>query len=265
MNTPENIYDNLLATLRGEFIDEAEENHNNLDLVLENTRAGKEDSKDALMQVRRIAHSLKGSSGVADFPLVSLVMHRMEDYLDNVSELDEIIIDDLQVFLDKSREFSSLNIDQRSIDSAELSRQLPEKRIEGIGGREEAGADIQVDIIEAMMVIKEKTSGLLFERELRAAGMRVTTVRSSFEAIEMAVRTKPDIVIVSGVLDELTGVDVASALKCMPKTSNISVALLTSFERGHSDLKGLPESVELIQKNNLKDDLLELLAKLNLI
>lgn len=263
-DTPENIYDNLLVTLRGEFIDEAEESLNNLELKLEALRAGKGDEKDAITQVRRVAHSLKGSSGVADFPLVTIVMHKLEDYLDDVKTLDKKHLDDIQIYLDKAREFSSVDVDQRSIESSALSRQLPEKRADGDEKKESAVAATAKpeNKIQALMVTKEKTAGMLFERELRAVGLSVTTVRSSFQAIEMTVRTKPDIIFVSVVLDELTGVDIAAAISAMPTTKTIPIAILTSFERGHGELEGLPTSSHLVQKNHLKDDLAKLLKEL---
>jgi len=263
-NTPENVYDNLLGQLRGEFADEAEDQLNAMDILLENMRSGEvEAGEEQIKQIRRVSHSLKGSSSVADFPLVSLVMHRLEDYLSGVSKLSTNHLKDVQIYIDKAHKFSLLDFDQTSVSTADLSRELPEKRISGSDAPPTTISSNK--IIEAMMVIKEKTAGLLFERELRAAGLRVTTVRNSFEAIEMTVRTEPDILIVSGVLDALTGVDVAAAISAMPTTSKIPVCLLTSFTKDHPDLKGLPDKVRLIRKSNLKEDLLETLNSLKLI
>ena len=91
--------------------------------------------------------------------------------------------------------------------------------------------------------------------------MRVTILQNSFQAIEMAVRTVPDYIIVSGVLDELSGIDLASAFSAMPTTQKIPVSLLTSMDANSHELKKLPPVVSLIRKNHFGDDLAAAIAK----
>ncbi len=262
MNSSGNNYDNLLASLRGEFVEEAEDNLTSIEMLLENLRAGQEGGASAIDNIRRYAHSLKGSAGVADFPVVSMIMHRMEDYLSGAKELSEKQIDDVQVFIDRARDFSSLDIEQNKTASSELVRQLPNRHSKD--SLDEMEGDAEQRVIEALMVTREKAAGQIFERELKEEGLRVTTVRSSFEAIEMAVRAKPNIIICSGVIDELSGVDLSCAIKSIPVTKDIPVCLLTSFEKGHHELEGLRDDVYLIQKSNLKEDLKNILEKYNL-
>ncbi len=262
MATPN--YDELIERLRGEFVDEAEDQFNSIDILLENLRSGSTDEAEALVKIRRVAHSLKGSAGAVDFPLVALIMHRMEDYLGDAESLNEQQLADIQVYVDKAREYSSLDVNQESIQADSLVRMLPAQRAEGaVDGADEAIPTDQ--IIEVMMVIKEKKAGMLFERELRAAGLRVTTVRNSFSALEMAVRTKPNLVIVSGVLDELSGIDVVSALHAMPKTKDTPVCLLTSFDNDHPELQGLSDTIVIIHKNHFHQDLDDILARFSLV
>lgn len=257
------MYDNLLETLRGEFVDEAEDNINSLELLLEAVRRDASQRKDGLTQIRRVAHSLKGSSGVASFPLVTLVMHRLEDYLSTLSDLEDIHLDHVQIYLDKAREYANLSVDQNSVSSAELARMLPSLPMHGTP---DVASHISGKIIEALMVTKEKMAARIFERELRMAGLRVSTVRDEFSAMEMIVRTRPDLVVMSAVLDDsLSGVDLACALVAMPATRDIPVCMLTSFERDHHDLRDLPEQVCLIRKSHLKEDLDEVLSGLVLL
>jgi HPt (histidine-containing phosphotransfer) domain-containing protein len=260
MSDKNNAYDDLLVYLRGEFVDESEDNLNSIEILLENVRSGQEQADTAINLILRPSHSLKGSASVADFPLVSVIMHRLEDYLSGLKTLTNEHIEAVQVFVDKAREYSSLSVDQHKISTADLVRILPDRHATETAGN----AAGEQRIVEAMMITREKTAGLIFERELRAAGLRVTTVRSSFEAIEMAVRTRPDLIICSGVLDILSGVDISCAMKAMPVTQDIPICLLTSFEKGHHELKGLREDVYLIQKTMLKDDLHHVLEKYGL-
>lgn len=253
-------YDNLLDTLRGEFMGEAEDNLNEIDILLGNLSSGVENPKEAMLKIKRPAHSLKGSSSVAEFPLVTVVMHRLEDYIGPLKEVTPKHIEDIRFYVEKAREYSDVQFDQKSISAAELARLLPKRPEEGAAAATQAPAKK----IEALMVIKEKTAGMIFEREFNKFGMHVTTVRTSFEALEMIVRTQPDIVLLSGVVDVLSGVDIACALKAMPATKNIPVCLLTSFEKGHNELEGLPDDVPLISKNRLKDDLASALKQYKL-
>lgn len=255
-------YDELMTQIRNEFADEAEDNLNVIDVILGNIDSGVENGKDAIIKIKRPAHSLKGSSGVADFPLVTIIMHRLEDYLSGIQEIKKEHIPDIQEYISLAREYSDVKVDQRAISTADLVRKLPAKQGNDKPGEQKVQ---QKKDIEAMLVTTEKTAAAIFEREIRAHGVRVNTVKNSFQAIEMAVRARPNIIMVSGVLDVLTGVDVAAALHVMPTTSNIPVCLLTSFERGHPDLKGLPNDIELILKNHMKDDLDRVLKKFKLI
>ena len=252
-------YDDLLESLRGEFVDEAEDNLNVVEITLENLRSGQEDPAEALVKIQRPVHSLKGSSSVANFPLVAVIMHRMEDYMSPLKAIEPEHIEHLQLYVDTAREYAQLDVDQASISSADLVRTLPKRpdeevlqEAEKVGGKR----------IEAMMVIKEKTAGMIFERELKQAGLHVTTIRKPFDVFEMLVRTKPDLLVLSGVIGELSGVDIACAIKAMPKTATTPVCIMTSFERNHPDLAGLPEEVALISKNNLKTDLAAVVEKL---
>ena len=74
-------------------------------------------------------------------------------------------------------------------------------------------------------------------RELQACGYRVNREGNSFKAMEVAAMTRPDLVIVTGVLDLLSGVDVVSAFRAMPATRDIPVALITgdSLEEALAD------------------------------
>ena len=246
--------DSFTASMRGEFIDETGETLNSLDIITGNLRSGQEKSEASLPKLRGMANGLKNSAAAAGFPLVQLVMHRLGDYLEALKDTPAQALDDIQQFSDKARQLIAASAP--AIDSAELVRQLPAKRY---------SFDVK-DValpnpVEVLMVIKEKTAGMLFERELRACGLRVNMLQNSFEAIEMAVRTKPDYIIISGVLDELSGIDLCSAFAAMPTTQKIPVSLLTSMDANSPELKKLPASISLIRKNHFGDDLANALAK----
>lgn len=106
----------------------------------------------------------------------------------------------------------------------------------------------------------------IVEKELKARGYRVNNVENPFEALEYAVRTKPDMIIASSVLSGLSGVDLACALMSMPVTRDIPFILFTSFDRAHASLAALPEKVSIVGKGNMfSEDLAEALLASGLL
>ena len=245
--------DAYFQQIRAEFVDEANDNFTEMELILGRLESKQEGANTGLNKLRRPVHSVKGSSAVAKFPLVTTVMHRLEDYLSALDDIAPEHIDDIRIYIDKAREVCSLDVDQHS-SGAELVRELPKR-----AGRHDNEVKTS-EHVEALLVVREKMAGLIFERELEQHGLHVITVRSSFEALEISARTRPDLVLVSGVLDELSGIDVVIALKSMPKTRDLNVCLFTSSEVKEQ----LPEGVFVIQKASLKTDIETILKKVGI-
>jgi chemotaxis protein histidine kinase CheA len=253
--------DDVLAQLRAEFVDEAVDNLGAIEIIVEQVKSSGADAKDAIKKILRPAHSLKGTASVADFPLVATTMHRLEDYLQAITEITSEDFENLEIYIQKAYQFANINFDQKSINQADLIRQLPRA-----GAKKEVAVQSASDSVvknptihEALVVIREKTTGLIFQRELEKFGLHVSNCRSSYDAIAMAVNTKPDIIFLSGVIDELSGADVASALLAMKPTKNLRICLITSFERNHHELDGLPHSVFLINKSKFSEGVQEAL------
>jgi len=102
-------------------------------------------------------------------------------------------------------------------------------------------------------------------RELAACGYRIATVQNPIEALELILETRPDIVITAQVMPRMSGVDLACALAAMPATKSIPVALLTSLDPDHPELKPLPMNVGLIRRGaHFGDDLADVLQRFNI-
>jgi hypothetical protein len=50
-----NNYDDMIKQLRGEFIDEVEDNISEIELVMQRLRSGQETHKDAIIKIRRLS------------------------------------------------------------------------------------------------------------------------------------------------------------------------------------------------------------------
>ena len=245
-----NAMEDMMARLRREFLDTADDRLGTLDDLVDEVRQKKEDSPERMSEFRRIAHSLKGMGGTFGYPLVSVIAHRLEDFIESEADLHDEILADVQIFLDRMRDVIDGVLGADDPNTSEIVRALPVKR---------AGFDaeaIEVLEIEVMTVMPKGTATTIVEKELRACGYRVSNVEQPIQALEYAVRTKPDMVMASGVLPGLTGVDLACAFRAMPVTKSIPVVLFTSFSRDHKSLSGLPEDVPIVKKGGtFSDDL----------
>ncbi len=246
--------------IESEFLDEVRDILNGIDVLIGNLRSRSVPVAETLARIRRDMLNVEIRGSTLDQPLVTIVAHRLGEYLADIKDVDPAKLDDIQAFIDQIRQALEGNVDSSAAGSAKVVRALPARRVVEFNP-----ADVKVTDVEVMLVVPDKAMSRIVERELAACGYRVSNVQSPFQALEMAVRTRPDMVIVSGVLGDLSGVDIACALSSMPATRNLPVALLTSFSWGHPSLNDLPSRVPVIRKGtNFGDDLAEALSRLHI-
>jgi CheY-like chemotaxis protein len=202
-----------------------------------------------LEALRYFAFETKGQARNFGMTLLSLVAARLEDYLNAIDRIADWSLPGIRAFLDALQNVVNGGIADDS-DPSMVVRGLPARpRVLGVDDNEALD-------VEVMLVMDQTAATGIVEREMQACGYRTTVVTSPFEAFEMAVRTRPDMVIVAAVLEGLTGIDLATALATMPETRNTPVALLTSLDDDEGNLNLLPKSVPVIHKGDrFGDDL----------
>jgi len=253
-STEPNPMEEMMARLRLEFQETADDRLGEMEELLNAARKGAADDPDNMDSFRRLAHSLKGMGGTFGYPLISVISHRLEDFLEDAEILEAALIDDTQIFLDRMRDVMDGVFEPDDPKTSEIVRALPAKR---------SAFDIssaKVLDIEVMTVMPKGMTTKIVENELKACGYRVNNVENPFEALQLTVRTKPDMIVTSGILPGLSGVDLACALKAMPATCDIPVLLFTSYDAEHASLVALPDTVSLVRKGNMfSEDLAEAL------
>lgn len=242
--------------VEAEFVEEVRDTLSGLEVLIGNLRSNTAPVKESLGRLQRDMLNIAVRGSTMDQPLVTIVAHRFGEYIADLSELEPRHLDDMLVFIDQMRQA----LEGKATSSAAVVRALPTRINTNFNP-----ADVKITNIEVMLVTSDRATGRIVEREFQACGYRVSTVRSPFQALEMAVRTRPDLVVISGVLDDLTGVDLATAFATMPSTRDIKVAMLTSYGWGHQSLHELPARVPVIRKGSgFGDDLAEALARLQI-
>ncbi len=240
-------YDAIIDRLRDEFQDFANDALDDLDRLVASGRENDEASEQIIEAVRRCCHNLKGMGNSFGFPLITLISHRMEDFFAGKKSLGEQLLKDAQCFVDRMREVMEGGVD--GIAEADVVRTLPAK-----SGFEVD--DVVKQDVEVLLVMPRSTTTQIVEHELQACGYRVVTETEPFNAIETAVRTSPELIIASAVMETLSGIDLACALHAMPASRDLPFMLLTSLDPEHACFADLPHSVPVVRKvENFSDDL----------
>jgi CheY-like chemotaxis protein/HPt (histidine-containing phosphotransfer) domain-containing protein len=249
----------LMEELRTEAIDTVEDRLKNLNETLKAVADKRINGSDALAAVRLEAHSLKSVAASFEMKALKVLCHRFEDYIFNLTELEAKYLDGCQFFSDRMADCLDAFVQDKEIDISQMMRALPAKGGFDIG-------DITVSDIEVMLVMEPGTATKIVTRELLECGYRMVNVASTLDAIQLIPSMRPDAVICSRVMPELTGIDLACALKAMPLTSNIPVALIASVDPNSDDMKRLPDSVPLLRKgSNFADDVADVFTKLGIL
>jgi CheY-like chemotaxis protein len=91
----------------------------------------------------------------------------------------------------------------------------------------------------------------LMEPEIRAGGFRLVVLSSSFQGIESAIRTRPDLILISNIIDILDGVDVARMIHAAEMTQHIPLVVVASkldAEPVRNRLNRLNEKILVVRK-----------------
>lgn len=233
------------AQVESDFELEARDELSTFEVLASNMRSN--DAEPFLVDFRAGLDRLRVSLASIDSPLFELLLRRMDNYLTELADPTDEQIGDIETFLDLMHGILNGEIGGE-VNEAEFFRSLPVRRPADLD-------DFQHLDLKILVVDTNKTAARIVERELVNCGYRVSMAVRSFEALEFAIRTRPDMIISSGVLDEMSGVDLASALAAIQSTEAIPFALLTSSNPGDTALKRLPDTVAVMKKgNDFSDD-----------
>jgi len=237
-----------LESLRHDFVEDAAEELNTLLSYLNEAETGNRPVADALRDARRIAVNLAGGANGFELPLVAVAAQRMDDYVASLERAGSRQLRDLTSYAETLLDLLAGDAECDETP-AQLMRRLPDK-----GGFDVA--DVDVREIEVVLAMSPGVARRVIEREMQECGYRVTTVSNSLKALELAARTLPDLIIVSAIMPHLNGIDICLALKAMPATRNVGVAVITSLKGDDPALQQLPPTVPVIQKSSsFGDDL----------
>jgi hypothetical protein len=181
-------------------------------------------------------------------------LQRLHEYLDDLQAAESKIIANLKFYSPPLHDNDCTEADIRT-----FSRSLPVRMPIDMDNI------LQIDI-EVVLIEPNKTFAKLASQELPACRCRVITLRGSIDASTYVIRAKPDMIITSVELDEISDTNLACAIGAMPFIQNILFAFLTSRDRNHSALRELPEASIVIKKDDkFSNSLADALARFDLL
>ncbi|MCW2245005.1 CheY-like chemotaxis protein/HPt (histidine-containing phosphotransfer) domain-containing protein [Azospirillum fermentarium] len=232
--------EDLEDRLRVEFVDDARDRLQVMYDALDGLAKGERSEVSVIGVIRLETHNFKGMGTSFGFPTVSLIAHRLEDYLNGLTRLGEREISDIQTFLDRTSQVVDRAEQPALAETNQIIRALP------VRYRFEV-TDVDIRDVEIMLVTPSKVVAKKVGGELAACGFRTVTVSDPIESISIAVRVPPDMLIASLVMDGLSGLDLIRGLRAMSITKDVPMALLTSMSLDNPALKEIPQGVAVIR------------------
>ncbi len=250
--------EDLEDRLRVEFVDDARDRLQRMYEAVEQAGKAQLSPTKAISILSMEAHNLKGCGTAFGYPAVSLVAHRLEDYLSGMTTLTERNIIEIDTYLDRAGSLVDRPVQPQLAETNQILRGLPVRYVFDI-------KDVEVHNIEVMLVTPSKVVARKLSNELAACGFRPIRVQDPIESISLAVRVPPDMLIASMVMDGLNGLDLIRGLRAMSVTRKVPMALLTSLDLDNIAIREIPEGVAVIRLGpQFSEDVATAITKFNL-
>jgi len=241
-------YDEMMKQLDVEYHDDASERIAEMARCLE--QIGEEGPTDALMStVRRLGHNLKGTAASFGYPVITMIAHRLETYINDMRQWEPSALEDLYRFVDRMGEMLDRANQPSDDEIAQIVRALPAQSLDRSGALDRAvpNLDIQIKVVEILLITPTRTIAKLLSQQIIACGFRVNSVADPIEGLTMALRTRPDMIITSQAMKGMSGVDLIRAIRAIAVTEKIPACILTSQELGAAVFDRLPPGITMLR------------------
>ncbi len=254
--------EDVIASLIPKFIEDVRDTLCSLNEKLELLRRP-ETQAEAANELLRQVHGIKGTAGTFGFSFIAVICHKLEDYVIRTPFFTRKETDEILIFFQAIENTLQHGSDPGDEEGFKIFRSLP------------CYVDLErfavaTKIVQALFIGPRDVQYLIIDKQLSNCGIRSTNVPRSLHGIEMAVRTRPDFVMVSNIIDNISGVEVANVLNSLLITRHIPIMLVISEidmrEDGEKLRTTLPPRVRMIRKGaGFPDDFADALVALNIL
>ena len=227
--------------MSAEFRDDCREKIDECGDILQRLSEARDNWREDMIELQRRIHNVKGSGGTFGFPAITLIAHKLEDYLEAL-ESPAGHARNIQVFLDIIHDIAERGINPPEAEYPTLLQSLPRHR----HGFVPVPRAREVHVLLAM---PKDVQRRIVQKELASCGFDVTCADTGVAAIGLALATRPDAVFANLVLADMSGTDLACALAAINATRKCPFGLLTTVAADAPELAGLPPRARVIAKN----------------
>jgi len=229
-----------LARLLRDFIESTRDKLDGIDEAIDAIYKDAENRGELFFGLQRDVHSLKGSAGTYGFPSVTLIAHRLEDYMESTRRLSHESWLEVQVFIDVIRSIIDTGVEPSKDGRTAILSQLPTT-----GGAVSGQNQHKVTIL---LVMPQGVQRSLVGSELSSCGFDISFAETPYEAINLAITLQPQAVVSSYEFAGINGCEFAQVLQVIKATAEIPFALITSHAANSVAINTIPLDVRVIPK-----------------
>jgi len=244
-NEPDDLND-ILNELRADFIETTSERLVTVDDLISDMMSGTGEIDHNIINFQRHIHSIKGQGGTFDFPAVSTIAHRLEDYMETAQALDSTSLKDVQIFVDHIRRIVESGTNPPTEATEQILRSLPVTAI--AVPKSTQSTRPQTDDVSILLVMPKGAQRKIIGKELASSGCHIVTSDTPIDAIRIAIAHPPEVVIASHVMDEMSGEEFAKTLNIVKATRGCRVVIATATDINKVRNDNLPEGTAVIGK-----------------
>ncbi len=234
--------DAILSRLRQEFIETSVDFLDSIDASLVAIADDSIDSSSEIEELQRVIHTIKGQGTTFDFPAVTRIAHRMEDYMESAMTWNAETGRGLAKFSDALRDILESGANPNDAELRSILGHLPVSS-------QEVLADQDQRVVRALLVMPQSMQRKLVAQELAACGFHVMTASTPVKAIGAAVATPPNIILATEVMEEMNGHELLCVFAQIDKTKDCRLALMTSQPAGRAGEETLPAGTVVLHKS----------------
>ena len=239
-----NDFDAFVEQFRNEFIETTSERLVSIDDLITSMMNNNE-SDTTLAEFLRHIHSIKGQGATFDFPIITTIAHRLEDYVETAPEHSMTQLGDIQRFVDIIRKIIESGTNPDEAQSQTILSSLP-VTAKGFDDVESIDEPKPIQDVQILLVMPKGTQRKIIGKELAACGFHISNAENPVDAIKYAISHKPDIVIVSRIMEQMGGREFAKVFSDIELIQDCHIVIATTASRSTSDLSDLPETTRVI-------------------
>jgi CheY-like chemotaxis protein/HPt (histidine-containing phosphotransfer) domain-containing protein len=233
----------VIAELRSEFIEDAEEHISSSYGFLDGAEKDNSKIDENLLQIKRHVHSLKGQGATFGFPSITRIMHNLEDYFETAYEIRPSHLAHIRPFFDTISDIIEKRIDLSAENLRVVISKLRTDAQSFATGQE-------VRDIPALLVMDSGVQRSLVGKELVSCGFRVVTSNNPVEAIGVAISAQPIFAIITKQMSGISGVELAHVFKSINSISSCKIIMLTSDDDVDAIAHTVPDGTVIIHKDS---------------